>query len=397
MNDVEPLAPDRPLHSCWPSLRRSAPFALLADLPTPVERLETLEQRIGARGPLFIKRDDISSPVYGGNKVRTLEALFGLAKALGARRIFSTGAFGSNHALATALHAPRVGLEPGVLLFPQPRAWPALENLRVTASYARFFLGLPHWLAFPWGMARLSRRERRGDPPGFVMVPGGATPEGALGYVSAALELGLQVQSGLLPAPRAIVLGVGSTCTTAGLLVGLALAARLGIGFVDSKGRPAPPLVVAVRVTPWPVTARFRVVGLAVRTAELLEKLTGDPSARCDARSLSSGLRIDGRFLGRGYGWPTPEGERTLSLFSELGLVALDTTYTAKAAAGFLAFARAEPGPSLFWSTKSTVPLPSLEPAALEAAPPGVRRFIEKAERELSESSRRDPRRTGPR
>lgn len=393
MNHGGVPAPDRPLFSYWPSLRRAAPFASLADLPTPVERLETLERKISSRGPLFIKRDDISSSVYGGNKVRTLEALFGLASARGARRIFSTGAFGSNHALATVLHAPRAGLIPGVLLFPQPRSFPALENLRLTVSYAREFLSLPHFVAFPFGMARLSRRQRHSDPPGFVMVPGGATPEGALGYVSAALELGLQVQGGLLPAPRAIVVGVGSTCTTAGLLVGLELAVRLGVGFARDRG--ALPFVVAVRVTPWPITARFRIVGLAVRTAALLEKLSGDTRARCDARTLAARLRVDGRFLGRGYGWPTPEGMRAQSLFAELGLVALDTTYTAKAAAGFLALAREEPGPLLYWSTKSTVPLPPLVPAAIEAAPRGVRRFIDKAERELSGPNRPDLRYTG--
>lgn len=53
-----------------------------------------------AGAPFFIKRDDVSSPIYGGNKVRTLEALFGRARAAGVRRIYSTGAFGSNHALA---------------------------------------------------------------------------------------------------------------------------------------------------------------------------------------------------------------------------------------------------------------------------------------------------------
>ena len=49
----------------------------------------------------------------------------------------------------------------------------------------------------------------------------------------------------------------------------VALAARLGIGFVDARGRPAPPDLVSVRVTPWPVTSAFRIVGhfLSVRGA----------------------------------------------------------------------------------------------------------------------------------
>jgi D-cysteine desulfhydrase len=93
---------------------------------------------------------------------------------------------------------------------------------------------------------------------------------GALGYVSAALELAEQIEAGVLPPPRRIVVGIGSTCTTAGLLVGLDLARRLGIGF-----RNAEPELVAVRVTPWPVTSRFRILGLAERTARVVAALAG--------------------------------------------------------------------------------------------------------------------------
>ncbi len=95
----------------------------LGDFPTRIDRVEL------GRGELYVKRDDLSSPVYGGNKVRTLETLFGEAKARGVTRIYSTGAFGSNHATAMVLHAPRVGLETGVILFPQPESAAALRAL----------------------------------------------------------------------------------------------------------------------------------------------------------------------------------------------------------------------------------------------------------------------------
>src|SRR5690606_38893757 len=123
---------------------------------------------LGRRGaPFFVKRDDASSGVYGGNKVRTLEALFGLARARGARRVYSTGAFGSNHALATVLHAPRAGLEPGVILFPQPRSHSALENLRAILAQRPRVRALPHWSLLPFAIAVTELRER----DAFVMVP----------------------------------------------------------------------------------------------------------------------------------------------------------------------------------------------------------------------------------
>ena len=92
---------DRPIHRVFPRL--DVPWVRLGDWPTPVE----------AFGEGFLKRDDLSSPVYGGNKVRTLEVLFGEALAEGATHVYATGAFGTNHGAATLLHAPRVGLRRG--------------------------------------------------------------------------------------------------------------------------------------------------------------------------------------------------------------------------------------------------------------------------------------------
>ncbi|HEY8944084.1 MAG TPA: pyridoxal-phosphate dependent enzyme, partial [Polyangiaceae bacterium] len=351
----------------WPGLEQRLDWVSLGDFPTPVERMAALERRLGA-GPLYVKRDDLSSRLYGGNKVRTLEALFACARAAGARQILSTGAYGSNHAVATVLHAPRAGLEAGAVLFAQPRSGAALENLRVTIARSGPLFAVPHWSLFPLALFRA-----RG-PSRVIMAPGGATPAGALGYVAAGLELAEQVQSGLVPTPSAIVVGVGSTCTSAGLLVGLHLAARFGIGF-----REAPELI-AVRVTPWPVTSRWRVLSLAERTAHHLADLVEDPSLRLERAELAPRLLIDGRELGSGYGIPSASGERALSLFHESGLFALDTTYSAKAAAGLIRLARERPGgPLLFWSTKSTAPLPHPAPDELRRAPAFVRRWMERA------------------
>jgi 1-aminocyclopropane-1-carboxylate deaminase/D-cysteine desulfhydrase-like pyridoxal-dependent ACC family enzyme len=356
-----------PLFTAWPSLREALAPVALGDFPTPIQRLAALEAEVGA-GPLFVKRDDLSADAYGGNKVRTLEVLFGRARARGATEIIATGAFGSNHAVATVLHAPRAGLRPGAVLFPQPASFAAVENLRVTLARAERLVVLPHWSCLPYGIWRAMAAGRA------LMVPGGATPQGALGYVSAALEVAEQVARAELPAPRRIYVGVGSTCTTAGLLVGFAHAARLGLGF------QAPPEIVAVRVTPWPVTSRYRILGLAVRASELLARLTRDASLALTRAELAPGLRIDGAELGAGYGMPSENGRAMIATFRRLGLFELDTTYSAKAAAGFLAGARAHPDePALFWSTKSTRALPEVSDAELESAPAIARRWLARA------------------
>ncbi|HJL17801.1 MAG TPA: pyridoxal-phosphate dependent enzyme [Sandaracinaceae bacterium LLY-WYZ-13_1] len=369
----EPL--ERPLFAAWPALRERVPWVALGELPTPVERAERLERRLGARRALWIKRDDRSSPVYGGNKVRTLEVLFGRARAHGATRIHATGAFGSNHAAATVLHAPAAGLEPGVILFPQPRSFAALENLRVVLAQRPRVLALPHWSALPFGVAWVRARERAEGVRSEIMVPGGATPEGALGYVSAGLELARQVADGELPTPGEVVIGVGSTCTSAGLLVGLRAAAELGLGW------RAAPTLRSVRVTPWPVTSRARIVGLARRTAALLAELVGEPRWAFDRAALSDGLALDGAQLGRGYGHPTPDGLDALRLTREAAHLALDTTYSAKAMASVLERLRTTDGPPLvYWSTKSTAPLPEVAAPDWRWGPRMMTRWIEKAE-----------------
>ncbi len=311
-----------------------APFLGLGEFPTPIESLDTINDGDG-----YVKRDDLSSSLYGGNKVRTLEVLFAEALAREAKIIVSTGAYGSNHALAAQMHAPRAGLTPLALLFPQPTSESAKQNFRLTAARSKTLL---HWSTLPLGMwsARAPRT--------YLMPPGGATPLGALGYVSAGLEVADQIARGDAPLFTHVFVGVGSTCTSAGLVVGFAVAERLGI-------LARAPRVVAVRVTPWPVTSAVRIARLAVQTSRRLSEETGDARFVLSHREALGGLRVDGSQLGRGYGHATDEGANAIARFADHALK-LDPTYSAKSAASFLA--RRRSGPALFWSTKSTAPLP---------------------------------------
>ena len=365
----------RPIFEVWPALEGTLPWLELGALPTPIEPLDAVLDAAGissSPGRAWIKRDDLSSPVYGGNKVRTLEVLFADALARGATHIISTGAFGSNHATAAALHAARVGLEPEALLFPQPMSACARENLEVMLSIAGTVSPMPHWSFLPLAIQLARRRDRlRGHRP-VIMVPGGATPLGALGYVSAALELAMQVERGEAVAPKAVVVGVGSTCTSAGLLLGFHLASKLGIGF-----RTAPTLI-SIRVTPWPVTAAYRIVSLARDASLLLARLAGEPRLEVRYGELAANLLVDGRFLGPGYGEETLSGRRAIEAFAAHP-IALDTTYSAKSGAGLLAQVKARGQERvLYWATKSTVELPPVDLEKLQGAPGHVRRWLAK-------------------
>ncbi len=335
-----------------PKLGARVPWVELGDWPTPLTPLSI------AGRPVWVKHEGDSHPLYGGNKVRTLEAWFGHARERGARRIWTIGAFGSNHAIATILHAPRAGLEVGAILFPQPPTEWAVENCGAMIATGAPLVCVRSVFEMPFVAMRIARRER----DAVVMPPGGATTVGTFGALAAAFELAEQIEAGLAPPPRRIVLAIGSTCTTAGLLAGLALAHAAGVW------RWPVPLVHGVRVTPWPVTSRVRIAELAYRTLARVTAL-GGPRVAIGLPELVARLVVDGRELGAGYGRPTPHSDAAIAAFSRLHGPRLDGVYSAKAAAALLRLHRDGVGPLVFWATKSTTTFaaPSLE--QLRAAP----------------------------
>jgi pyridoxal-phosphate dependent enzyme len=369
----------RPIFEFWPQLEADLGFLSLGDFPTRVQSLQPHLAIQGGMSDVYVKRDDLTSSVYGGNKVRTLEALWGQARREGREVVIATGAYGSNHAVATLLHARRVGFRAGVLLFPQPFSQTAMANLRVSATHADELTDLLHWSALPYAMWRRARQTTGVGP--FIMPPGGATPRGCLGFLSAGLELAMQIDAGEMPPPDEVVLALGSTCSTAGLLVGLRLAARLGLGLAGrthpERGLGEPPLLVAVRVTPWPVTSEFRILRLARRLSTWLLEKTRDPLFALSRNELARGLALDGTQLGAGYGRTTHAGLSAMGQLSACSF-ALDTCYSAKSAAALLERARHRPRVRLFWCTKSSAPLPAVPAAKLALAPARMLSWLER-------------------
>lgn len=351
------MAAEPALWRWLPRLAPIVPWLPLGDWPTPIGAL-VLDGR-----PLWVKREGESSARYGGNKVRTLEAWLGHARARDARRIWAIGAYGSNHAIATVLHARAAGLDAGAIVFPQPRSEWAIENAGALIATGCPLVRLRSVIEVPFAGMVIAAR----DPRCVVMPPGGATPLGTFGAVSAAFELVEQVARGELPPPTRIVLAIGSTCTTAGLVAGLEAARAIG------AWRWPLPIVHAVRVTPWPVTSRFVVAQLAMRTLARLETLA-KLRRTIGARELASRFVIDGRELGRGYGRPTPRSRRASDELA--GAPRLDGVYSAKAAAALVRLHRERVEPLLLWATKSAVTLapPSVE--SLAAAPRALRRWL---------------------
>lgn len=344
------------LFELFPRLADSVPWVSLGALPTPLSDGARVLSTAGKTGELWLKRDDLSSPIFGGNKLRLLEHLLGEARARGYTRVYSSGAVGSNFALATALHAPRVGLEAGAVCFPEPLTPEGEQSHRVVCERARV-VSIAHWSLLPVAAERVRRQDERDGQRALVLSQVSLSPESLFGYVAAGLELSQQIQRGQCPLPARIVLPIGSAATTAGILAGLSLGKQLGWG----RGAP----LEAVRIAPWPLSRRGRAVSLAVNALARLAELTGRASLALDKRALLP-LTVVTEQLGAGYPHPTPAGTAARRLFTEAGFPILDDTYSAKAAAHVLATCGADRGPVLLWCTKSSARLPgaAVAPAA---------------------------------
>ncbi len=99
----------------YPDLEKKIPSISLGAFPTPIQQL----QRLGD-GNLWIKRDDLSSPIYGGNKIRKLEFILGNTKRRNARQVITFGGIGTNHGLATTIFCNQLNIPCKLLLFWQP-------------------------------------------------------------------------------------------------------------------------------------------------------------------------------------------------------------------------------------------------------------------------------------
>ncbi|MBN1770800.1 MAG: pyridoxal-phosphate dependent enzyme [Deltaproteobacteria bacterium] len=353
-----------PLLELCPRLGRALRPLPLVEGPTAVEPLARLSARLG-RGALWIKRDDRTSPEYGGNKPRKLAWLLAQALARGRRSLVTAGAIGSHHAVATSLFGRRAGLRVCALLTPQPVSPGVQENLVSHVALGTEVRLVQGTADLPTALARELVRKALGGERPMLVLPGGSSPLGTLGFVEAGLELAEQVRAGACPRPGAVVVALGSGGTAAGLALGLALA-----------GLDVP--IVGVRVVPrsWlpPVLPRL----LAQAAAALLAR-HGLPSALRAAMRLR--LELDDSQLGPGYGHATTAALAAIERLQEDERVELEPTYTGKAAAAFLArAAHAGPhdGPLLLWHTFSSTPGPGrhAEPATHLRLPSGFHRFF---------------------
>ena len=326
--------PDRPLLRRWPQLADAFPFIELGTLPTPVEAAEM--SALPDCSNLMIKRDDLSAPDYGGNKVRKLEFLLGDARALQRQHIITYGGLGSNHARATALNCKKLGLQCTAILTPEPLT-PAVQETLDHHAELGTRIETAQQYADAKGICERVKNEY-GAAQCYEIPFGGSSRVGTLGFVNAALELGEQVAAGDCPSPAVIYVACGTAGTVAGLAVGLQLAGL-------------PTRIEAVQVTPDSMQpARLASMLVAEVTDDLNAAGVDAPAAGASMNRIN--IRNDQ--LGAGYAEPTDACREAAAIWTDATGLPVSLTYTAKAFAGLIADARAGQTrglQTLFWNT----------------------------------------------
>lgn len=353
-SSVSTAPPDARASTLWQL--DSVPRLALGALPTPVDSAPALARAAGL-GELWIKRDDRSSAVFGGSKVRKLERLLGEARGLGRRHVVTFGGVGSNHAVATAAFGVSQGFRVTVQLAAQPTSESVARHLAACISFGAEVESVPGVAdAFRRAERSASRAQEAKRP--YVIAPGGTSDVGNLSMVDAAIELRGQIDRDELPEPDVIVMAMG----TMGSAVGLAFGLR-AVGLSSS--------VLAVRCSSPSTSSRPAFARLSTSFAAYLT------SKGAPADLIPAAVELDDTALGRGYGIPTPQAERAILLAKEHADIDLESTYTGKALAAVLARASALRAKRvLFWATQPA-PL-AIDPASVDEAsvPLALRRYL---------------------
>ena len=334
------------LFDVYPNLEGKVPWiSILTGIPSDVNRLTNLENYLKLNdGEIYIKRDDKDHKIYGGNKLRKFEFIFGEVLKKKKKGIITLGGIGTNHGAACAIAAKNLDLKCELFLSSQPVTWHVQRSLLL---YHYFGAKLHFTKMFELGVLK-SLLFRMVHPKYYLMSIGGSplfgigTPLGSIGFINAIFELKNQIDEGILPEPDIIFVAAGSTGTSAGLTAGCKL---LGL-----KTKVCP-----VNVSMDIVVNPKNLIRIANKSIKYLRKR--DKSIP-DIQVNEGDFNMIKGYLGSNYGVKTVKGQKAVDLVYELEGKKLDfkleTTYTGKAMAAMLDFFEKEENKSkkvLFWNT----------------------------------------------
>jgi L-cysteate sulfo-lyase len=322
------------------------PRVRLAHLPTPLEEAPRFAAKLGGGVRIFIKRDDCTGLVLGGNKVRHNEFLLADAIAQGCDVLVWGALVQSNNCRQTAASCAKLGLECRLFLSKAHQSTEPQGNLLIDylvgakVEFTDAAIG-PELNAH---IAAQAEKLRRAGRKPYFWNPPRVVPRAAVSYALAMAEIVEQTASlGFEPA----ALYVSSAgATGAGVVLGRSVL-----------GLPYPVRLICPMHWPWHIPTRM------ADDASAAADLLGLPH-----RLAAADLDADESFVAPGYGLPSPAGREAIQLLATTEAILLDHVYTAKALAALIADVRAGKyprGSSLVFLHTGGVPAIFAEPQAV--------------------------------
>src|SRR5262245_1233965 len=295
------------------------PRIRLAHLPTPLEEVPRFAAKLGRGVRVFIKRDDCTGLVLGGNKARHNEFLLADALASGCDMFVWGALVQSNNCRQTAASCAKLGLECRLYLSKshyrtEPQGNLLLDYLvgaKVEFTDARIGPELNALLA-----TKAEEFRRMGRKP-YIWDPPRVVPLAAVSYVLCMAEIAEQCAEMGIELDALYVSSAGATGA------GVALGKKL-------LGLQYPARLICPMHWPWHIPTRV------AEDANAAAERLGLPH-----RLAPGEIDADESHIAPGYGLPSPAGHEALQMLALTEAILLDHVYTAKALAALIADARA--------------------------------------------------------
>lgn len=285
----------------------------IANLPTKIEKLDSLSQRLNKN--IYLKRDDQTGSEVSGNKIRKLE--FSAKEALknSCDYLITCGGIGSNHARATAALAAKLGMGAYLVLRGD-------EDSKLEGNYfLDKILGAKIKLVSQEQysnnrteiMEKIKEELYKSGYNAYIIPEGASNGIGSFGYINAMEEIEEQEKEIGIKFD-AIVLPVGSGGTYAGLFYKNHIS--------DRKSK-----IYGVNVSS--DAQHFKKVVLG-----LLDEIASYTDKRINVEEEDINI-LDG-YVGKGYAISMQEEIDFISNFAKTEGVVLDPVYTGKAMYGMV-------------------------------------------------------------
>ncbi|MHA1202764.1 MAG: 1-aminocyclopropane-1-carboxylate deaminase/D-cysteine desulfhydrase [Candidatus Heimdallarchaeaceae archaeon] len=353
------MVDDLPLFRKYPKLK-TIPWISVIDSPTPIHKMEQISKTL--KKDIWVKRDDLTHTIYGGNKPRKYEFVFADILKKGKKIIVTLGSIGTNHGLATAVTARDFGLSTHLFVLEQPIS----EGVRENLLCHHFFGAKLHLMRNPFHRKLAMKIKLMLDKSSYFVTLGASSPLGTLGFVNAAFELKEQIEEKLIPEPDKLFVTAGSLATCAGLVLGLEIAQ------VKTK-------VVGIGVTDPVRSSKQNTLELAIKALEIMRNK--DDSIPDVSEKMENRLIIDHSYFGGKYGASTKEALEAIDIAKKDELK-LEYTYTGKTLGGLIDYCKKNKVTKdevvLFWNSKSSADMtPYLNQITYQDLPKKFHKFFD--------------------